>query len=126
MKHILHSVPFDWAWLVTSLGLVEGLFVGFAICFPVAFLVLLIATRNIFMAFIAILNVIFIVAGVLGYCSMAGWALGASSPRCPRLSATPTSLCLHRSSLSYCVPAAEASNLHLAPPSSSDASLAAR
>lgn len=77
MKHILHSVPFDWAWLVTSLGLVEGLFVGFAICFPVAFLVLLIATRNIFMAFIAILNVIFIVAGVLGYCSMAGWALGA-------------------------------------------------
>lgn len=76
MQSILHSVPFDWLWLVTSLGLVDGLFIGFAICFPVAFGVLLLATRNIFMAFIAVANVTFIVAGVLGYCSMAGWALG--------------------------------------------------
>ena len=53
------------------------MFVGFAICFPCAYIVLLAATRNVATASIAIISVMGIVASVLGLCKWAmGWGLG--------------------------------------------------
>ena len=52
-------------------------FVGFAICFPCAYIVLLVATQNVALASIAIVAVMGIVASVLGFCHWAmGWGLG--------------------------------------------------
>jgi len=51
--------------------LVSGLFTGFAIAGPIAFLVLLLSTRNIIMAFYAVISVASIVVSVLGFCKSA-------------------------------------------------------
>ena len=57
--------------------MVTNVFVGFAICFPCAYIVLLAATRNVATASIAIISVMGIVASVLGLCKWAmGWGLG--------------------------------------------------
>ena len=47
-------------------ALVRNLMTGFAICFPVAFAVLVAATGNVIVAMYAILSIAMIVAGVLG------------------------------------------------------------
>lgn len=66
-----------FAWTRTEEGLVNGLYMGFAICFPVAFLVLATATGNLLLAFYATITIIGIVGCVLGFCQSAmGWDLG--------------------------------------------------
>jgi len=56
----------EWVWMVTEAGLVNGLFIGLAICFPVAFLVLIFASNNIILSCYATFSIASIVACVLG------------------------------------------------------------
>lgn len=69
-----------FAWVKTEEWLVRGMFLGFAICFPVAFLVLLIATGgNVLIAAYATVSIVGIVATVLGLCeSVFKWDLGVA------------------------------------------------
>jgi len=76
MKSIIHTVPDEWSFLITTKSVLTGMFTGFAICFPVVFVVLLCATGNIRVSFMAVIAIIFVVGNVLGYCWMAGWSLG--------------------------------------------------
>ena len=66
-----------WTWTATEKGLVQGLFLGMGICFPVAFIVLTLATMNIIVSTFAIISIAGIVTSVLGFCqSVMGWPLG--------------------------------------------------
>ena len=68
-----------FSWIRTEEGLVNGLFMGFAICFPVAFGVLLSATGNLILTGFACLSIAGIVACVLGFCQfIMGWHLGVA------------------------------------------------
>merc|ERR1711871_665895 len=61
----------------TEKALVAGLMNGLAICFPIAFLVLAFATRNLLLSIFATLSIGFIVASVLGSVKLFhGWDLG--------------------------------------------------
>jgi len=62
-----------WTWMVTERGLVNGLFTGFAICFPVAFGVLLVATKNVPISVYAITAIMQIVASVMGIVQRLGF-----------------------------------------------------
>jgi len=62
----------------TEQGLVDGLFNGFLICFPVALGVLLVATNNVLVSVWSILSIAFIVASVLGTVEMMGFPLGVA------------------------------------------------
>mmetsp|Transcript_73571 Transcript_73571/g.185940 ORF Transcript_73571/g.185940 Transcript_73571/m.185940 type:complete len:1090 (+) Transcript_73571:76-3345(+) len=76
---ILQTVGFDWILLVLEQELVGGLFNGFAICFPTAFVVLLLATQNVLVAVYAVVTIGAIVMSVLGWCWAAeGWYLGVA------------------------------------------------
>jgi len=76
---ILQTAGFDWVFFALEKALVDGLFTGFAICFPVAFVVLLCATGNIIVALMAIVTIVLIVMSVLGWCWIVeGWYLGIS------------------------------------------------
>lgn len=66
-----------FTWFDTAAELISGLFSGCFISGPVAFLVLLIATHNIVIAFYAVTCVAAVVVCVLGFCKSAmGWSLG--------------------------------------------------
>jgi len=68
-----------WTWMSVEDALVRNLMVGFAICFPVAFVVLIGATGNIIVGTYAIISIAFIVAGVLGAARFySGWDLGVA------------------------------------------------
>jgi len=68
-----------WTWMLIEDALVSNLMTGFAICFPVAFVVLMAATGNVIVASYAILAIAFIVGGVLGAARLyAGWDLGVA------------------------------------------------
>jgi len=63
--------------MVTETKLVEGVFIGFAICFPVAFAVLFSATADLKMSLFAVLTISFVVGTLLGLVKVAlGWDLG--------------------------------------------------
>merc|ERR1719223_377022 len=76
---IIHSGGVFWTWTFTEAQLVTNVFIGFAICFPCAYVVLLVATRNLWLATIAIVAVMGIVASVLGFCH---WAMGWGPGHC--------------------------------------------
>jgi len=69
-----------FTWIQTEEGLVNGMYLGFAICFPVAFLVLFLATGgNLLIAAYATTTIVGIVATVLGVCqSVLDWDLGVA------------------------------------------------
>jgi hypothetical protein len=74
-----HTAGLEWAWYVSTVELVNGLFNGFAICFPVSFVMLLFATGNVFLALHAIIAIMMIVGSVLGSASLfLGWSLGVT------------------------------------------------
>jgi len=75
---VLTESGIAWTWMDTEQGLVDGLFNGFLICFPVAFLVLLLATKNLIVSFHSILSIGMIVASVLGVVQMMGFPLGVA------------------------------------------------
>lgn len=70
------QVSFDMLWTNTELGIIVGMFQGLAISIPVAFLVLLFATSNVFLAVFAITGIIAIIASVLGTAFLLGFSLG--------------------------------------------------
>lgn len=74
-KHVF-QYTFDWVWSVTQDGTVTGLTQGMAIAFPLAFFALILATKNWILSTFACISVGAIVATVLGYCQLNGWALG--------------------------------------------------
>ena len=77
MQSMVHSGGIFWTWTFTEAQLVTNVFVGFAICFPCAFVILMLATRNIVVSLVAITSVVGIVASVMGFCKWAmGWGLG--------------------------------------------------
>lgn len=68
-----------WTWMQVEDALVRNLMVGFGICFPVAYVVLIMATGNIIVGTYAILSIAFIVAGVLGAARLySNWSLGVA------------------------------------------------
>ena len=68
-----------WLWYETETGLVSGLFLGISISFPVAFIVLLFATKNVYVALLAVISIGGIVCCVLGWASsVMGWSLGTA------------------------------------------------
>ena len=67
----------QFLWTDTMEALRASLFEGLAICFPLAFIVLLFATENFLVAFYAIVGIVLIVASVLGTIEYVyGWDLG--------------------------------------------------
>jgi len=77
MQSILQSsTEGDWDWLITRENLLSGLFSGFSICFPVAFVVLVYATQNFVIGFYAVASIAAIVGCVLGSAYTLGWSLG--------------------------------------------------
>jgi hypothetical protein len=77
MTGMIHAGGVFWTWTFTEKALVDGIFTGFAICFPCAFLVLILSTWNIVVALWAIVAVAGIVASVLGSVkAYFGWGLG--------------------------------------------------
>lgn len=67
----------EFVWMGTQESLVDGVFVGFAICFPVAFLVLLCATGSFSVAVFAITTIAAVVGSLLGFvAAFLGWELG--------------------------------------------------
>ena len=74
-----HAGGRQWTWNFTEGALVANVFQGFMICFPAAFIVLLIATHNIILSAIAIFTIAGIVGCVLGMCkAYLGWGLGVA------------------------------------------------
>ena len=73
-----HLGGHSWVWMVTQETLVSGMYKGMAICFPLSFLVLLFATRNVYLASFSIVSILFIVACVLGSTKIIGWSLGTA------------------------------------------------
>lgn len=68
-----------FTWMFTQKGLVDNVFSGLAICFPAAFIVLLLATHNLYLALCAITTVAGIVGCVLGVCKFyMDWGLGVA------------------------------------------------
>jgi len=68
-----------WTWMQVEDALVRNLMVGFGICFPVAYVVLIAATGNIIVGTYAIVSIAFIVAGVLGAARLySNWSLGVA------------------------------------------------
>lgn len=76
---IIQEAGWQWTWMRSEQGLVQGVFLGFSICFPAVFLVLLFATKNLLLACYATLSIAAIVGCVLGFCNYGmGWDLGAA------------------------------------------------
>jgi len=67
----------EFVWMGTQEALVRGVFVGFAICFPVAFLVLIVATGSVRVSTFAIATICLVVGSLLGFVStFLDWDLG--------------------------------------------------
>ena len=75
MQNIIQT-SFDMSWITLELGIVSGLYTGLAISFPIAFCVLVFASRNVILAAFSILSIAGIVFSVLGSAYYFGWALG--------------------------------------------------
>lgn len=76
---LMYTSPYAFVWMRSEMGLVRGFYQGMFIAFPVAFCVLMFATGNIFISFYAILSVLFIVFGVLGFANYGlHWDLGVA------------------------------------------------
>ena len=66
-----------FTWMVTETKLVDGVFLGFAICFPIAFAVLFLTTADLKISLFAILAIAFVVGTLLGFVKVVlGWELG--------------------------------------------------
>merc|ERR1712086_736826 len=66
-----------FTWMNTQKALIDNMFMGFAVCFPCAFVVLLFATNNVFTSLYAVVSIAAIVASVLGMCKLGfDWDLG--------------------------------------------------
>jgi predicted RND superfamily exporter protein len=77
LGHLTYDGGWEFLWTYTFEALRASLFEGLAICFPVAFVVLLYSTENLLVALYAIVGIALIVASVLGTIEyIYGWDLG--------------------------------------------------
>lgn len=69
-----------WLWSVTSLSLMDNVYLGLAVCFPGVFLVLTLSTGNVVLAFYSTVTIAGIVTTVIGVGAggMMGWDLGTT------------------------------------------------
>jgi len=66
-----------FTWTAVEDALIQNLFTGFSICFPVVFCVLVVASGNVLLALFATVSIAMIVVGVLGAVQVYhGWDLG--------------------------------------------------
>lgn len=72
----VQTTDFDWGWMDVERLLVETLLTGLMLCFPMSYLVLLVASGNFRIATTAIITIACIVANVMGFFQYAmGWSL---------------------------------------------------
>mmetsp|Transcript_21365 Transcript_21365/g.41462 ORF Transcript_21365/g.41462 Transcript_21365/m.41462 type:complete len:1040 (+) Transcript_21365:395-3514(+) len=71
-----YSASQTWVGVEVEFGILEGFYSGLAICFPVAFVVLIFATGNLLIAVYAIITIVFIVVSVLATIVWDGGTLG--------------------------------------------------
>ena len=77
LGHLTYDGEHQFLWADTMEALRASLFEGLAICFPLAFVVLLYSTENVLVALYAIIGISLIVASVLGTIEYVyGWDLG--------------------------------------------------
>ena len=77
LGHLTYDGGMQFLWTDSMEALRASLFEGLAICFPLAFVVLLFSTENLLVAFYAIVGIALIVASVLGTIEYVyGWDLG--------------------------------------------------
>ena len=67
-----------WAWMQTEEAFFVGVMTGVSISGCLAFLILLVATRNVLISFYAIKSVVFIVMCVVAVMVLQDWQLGVS------------------------------------------------
>ena len=69
-----------WLWSVTSLSLMDNVYLGLAVCFPGVFLVLTLSTGNVVLAFYSTVTIAGIVTTVIGIGAggIMGWDLGTT------------------------------------------------
>ena len=67
---------YELVWMVTQDVIVESLFRGLYICFPLAFVVLVFSTFNLLVAGVALVTIVCISLSCLGFIQLLGWALG--------------------------------------------------
>lgn len=74
---VMHSSRGMWVSMVTQDAIVQGLFQGLSICFPVVAAVVLINSGNLIIALYTVISIGSIVVSVLGFCKWAhNWDLG--------------------------------------------------
>ena len=87
-KRLLGERPFVYAgnsftWIMTEQALVANVLQGFAICFPVCFAILVVATGSPLISLYAIVTIALIVGLTLGFCqAIMGWGLGVAETVC--------------------------------------------
>ena len=69
-----------WLWSVTSLSLMDNVYLGLAVCFPMVFFVLTVSTGNVLLALYSTATIAGIVTTVVGIGAggMMGWDLGTT------------------------------------------------
>ncbi|CAK9029489.1 Protein dispatched homolog 1 (Protein chameleon) [Durusdinium trenchii] len=70
------QTSFEFLWLKVEQAIPAGLFQGLTISIPVAYGVLLFATKNVILSFYGVLGISLVVAAVLGTVFQLGWTLG--------------------------------------------------
>jgi hypothetical protein len=69
-----------WLWSVTSISLMDNVYLGLAVCFPMVFFVLTVSTGNVVLAFYSTMTIAGIVTSVIGIGAggIMGWNLGTT------------------------------------------------
>ena len=78
LKLMYQEADIFWAWMQSEQAFFDGAIQGMSISGVLAFLIILIATRNILISIYAITSVIFIVLCVVGVMVINDWQLGVS------------------------------------------------
>jgi len=74
------STNIFWLWSVTSISLMDNVYLGLAVCFPMVFFVLSVSTGNVILAFYSTVTIAGIVTTVIGIGAggIMGWDLGTT------------------------------------------------
>jgi len=74
------STNIFWLWSVTSISLMDNVYLGLAVCFPMVFFVLSVSTGNVILAFYSTVTIAGIVTTVIGIGAggLMGWDLGTT------------------------------------------------
>ena len=73
LKVVYQEADVFWAWMQSEQAFFDGVRVGVSISAICAFVILLIATRNVLISLYAIVSVIFVVMSVVAVMVLNGW-----------------------------------------------------